>query len=209
TLLKESQGFAHISTGDILREEMKKETKLGGQLKKIVQEGKLVSDDIVTELLKKRFKDRKLSEQGFMLDGYPRTKTQAEILDGILKNTKQSIDFVLNMEASLPVIIQRLGGRRVCRKCGAVFHVQNKPPQKEGVCDVCGGELYQRPDDNEATIKTRMEVYTKNTNPVVDYYKKQKKLLNVDANQESILLRDELIKVFDEHEKNNKNKVKR
>jgi len=162
--LKEELGFAHISTGDMLREEMKNGTDLGNKIKGIVESGTLVPDEIVIELIENKVSSGENTKAGFMLDGFPRTKTQAEELDKILEKIAQPIEKVLYMEASLEIVIQRLTGRRVCRQCGALFHVKNMPSKKEGICDACGGELYQRPDDNEDTIATRMEVYLESTN---------------------------------------------
>ena len=189
TLIKENFGLSHISTGDIMREEMKKKTVLGKELRAYVERGELVPDEIVTKMIRNKFRQNKHLVSGFMLDGFPRTVAQAEDLDAILKGANQQIDFALSMEASLPVILQRLTGRRVCRACGALFHIVNKPPAKRNVCDECGGELYLRPDDNEDTIKTRIDVYLKNTKPIIDYYKSQNKLkaVNADKGAEEVL----------------------
>ena len=120
-----------------------------------------------------------------MLDGYPRTTKQAEDLDKILTKAHQPLDFALNMEADAGLLLKRLTGRRVCRKCGGIFHMTNHPPVKAGVCDSCGGELYQRTDDNEETIKARMQVYQESTQPIIDYYAKQNRLKKLDGNLET------------------------
>ena len=182
-LIKEKFNMDHISTGDMMREEMKNQTPLGKEIKKYVDGGELVPDHVVTKLVETKLTRDKEKYQHYLLDGFPRTKPQAQALDNILAKTGQPIDYALYMEASLPVIIKRLTGRRVCRKCGAVYHMVNRPPKKENVCDVCGGELYKRADDNEETIKTRMDVYLKSTSPIVDYYKQQGKLHKVDADK--------------------------
>lgn len=197
-LLKESLGIVHISTGDILREEMKNETSIGREAKKFIENGKLVPDEVVTRLMEVKLSGNNRVDQGCMLDGFPRTKTQAEALDRILKKIQKPLDYALYLESSLPVIIQRLTGRRVCRNCGALFHMTNKPPRREGVCDACGGTLYQRADDNEETIKTRMDVYLKNTMPIVDYYKAQGKLMKVDGDKDSRELQKDLMHIFHE-----------
>lgn len=182
--LKERLSIPHISTGDILREEMKNNTELGQEAKKYVESGKLVPDALVTKLIEARLSKDKV-DQGYMLDGFPRTKIQAEDLDNILKKIGKPVDYAIYMKATLPVIIQRLTGRRVCRACGALFHMTNNPSKKDGICDSCGGELYQRSDDNEETIKTRMDVYLNNTTPIIEYYKNYEKLMEVDADKEA------------------------
>lgn len=200
-LLKESLGVVHISTGDILREEMKNNTKLGRQAKKYIDNGELVPDEVVTKLIEQKLSDDFPSDQGYMLDGFPRTRKQAEDLDRILNHIGKPLDYALYLESTLPVIIQRLTGRRVCRSCGALFHMHNKPPKKAGVCDICGGTLYQRADDNEETIKTRMDVYLKNTTPIVAHYKRQAKLKKVDADKDSREVQGILMRMFDEDHK--------
>jgi adenylate kinase len=137
---------------------------------------------MITEMVKSKL--AKLNK-GYMLDGYPRTIKQAEALNAILDSNGESLDCVLYMEASLPMIIRRLTGRRICRSCGAVFHMTNKPPRKEGICDSCGGELYQRSDDNEQTIRNRMNVYMKNTMPILDFYKERRKLKTINGDDET------------------------
>lgn len=183
SLIKEQFKMDHISTGDIMREEMKNQTPLGQELKGFVESGKLVPDAMVTKIVENKLIRDKDKNDRYLLDGFPRTTAQAQALDGILAKMGSPINFALYMEASLPVIIQRLTGRRVCRKCGALYHAVNRPPKKQNVCDSCGGELYQRPDDNEETIRTRMEVYVKNISPIIDYYDKQGKLHKVDGDK--------------------------
>ena len=184
-LIKEKFEMEHISTGDMMREEMKNQTLLGKELKGYVESGKLVPDEVVTKIVESKLTRDQGKRDRYMLDGFPRTTAQAQALDAILAKIGSSLNFALYMEASLPVIIKRLTGRRVCRKCGAVYHVVNRPPKKQNVCDACGGELYQRPDDNEETIKTRMDIYVKSTEPIIDYYKKQGKLHEIDGDDES------------------------
>ncbi len=200
-LLKSSLNILHISTGDILREEIKNNTTLGQEAKKYIDNGKLVPDELVTRLIKNKFaKDDRISK-GYMLDGYPRTEQQAQDLDKILKEEKKLLNYAIYLDSTLPVIIQRLGGRRICRKCGAVFHIKNRPPKKEGVCDLCQGELYQRPDDNKTTIETRMKEYLTNTKPIIEYYKKQGILVTVDSDEESEDVQTILMKTFNENGK--------
>ena len=184
-LLKEEYSLAHVSTGDMLREEIKKGTPLGVEIKALITKGALVSDELVTKLVEQRIQDDPALKNGFMLDGFPRTVKQAQDLDVILKKANAPLDYALNMEADSNLLLKRLTGRRVCRKCGALFHMTNKPPLKPGVCDACGGELYQRTDDNEETIKARMQVYQTSTQPIIDYYAKQHKLKKLDGNLET------------------------
>ena len=197
-LLKDSVGIPHISTGDILRKEMKNNTPLGQEAKSFVEQGELVPDEVVTKLIKQELSNNADIGNGYMLDGYPRTKQQAEDLDLMLSDINQSLDHAFYLESSLPVIVQRLTGRRVCKSCGALFHIVNRPSKKENVCDLCGSELYQRADDNEETIKTRMEVYLESTTPIIDYYRDQKILKKVDADKESEDLQKILMTFFDE-----------
>ena len=207
--LKKKLRIFHISTGDILREEMKKKTKTGLKIKNLVENGKLVPDQVVTSIIKQRITKAEVKKRGFLLDGFPRTEKQAEDLDKILSKINQSVDYALYMKATLPVIIRRLTGRLVCRKCGALFHIYYKPPAKEGVCDVCGGELYQRSDDNEETIKTRMEVYLENTKPIIDYYEAQGKLISLNADKDSDELENDLMKILNDANKYHQHKVSR
>lgn len=198
SLLKESLGLEHISTGDMLREEVKNNTSLGQEAKKFIEDGKLVPDEIVTRMIKHKLTMDPQVKRGYLLDGFPRTKQQAEDLDKILNQIQQPLDCALYLEATLPIIIDRLTGRRVCKQCGALFHIKNRPSQKQGVCDQCGGPLYQRPDDNENTIRTRMDVYLKNTTPIVDYYEGQGKLKRFNADNDSEKLQQILMKTCHE-----------
>ncbi|ADQ41229.1 adenylate kinase [Caldicellulosiruptor acetigenus I77R1B] len=174
----------HISTGDILRENVKNETELGKKAKEYMDKGLLVPDEIVIEIVKDRI-SKEDCKNGFLLDGFPRTIAQAEALDKVLQELGQKIDKVLNIEVPDEKILERMSGRRICKNCGASFHVIYRPPQKEGVCDVCGGELYQREDDKEETVKKRLEVYHAQTQPLIDYYR-AKGLLVVAYGQEEI-----------------------
>ncbi|ADQ05014.1 adenylate kinase [Caldicellulosiruptor owensensis OL] len=174
----------HISTGDILRENVKNETELGKKAKEYMDKGLLVPDEIVIEIVKDRIA-KEDCKNGFLLDGFPRTIAQAEALDRVLQELGQKIDKVLNIEVPDEKILERMSGRRICKNCGASFHIIYRPPQKEGICDICGGELYQREDDKEETVKKRLEVYHAQTQPLIDYYK-AKGLLVVAYGQEEI-----------------------
>ncbi len=201
-LLAKEFNLLHISTGDLLREEMKKNSDLGKEVKKFVESGGLVPDEIVTQMIKNKLTVQSDSRsEGYILDGFPRTEQQAESLDQILDDIQQPIDATIFMEATLPVVTQRLTGRRVCRDCGALFHVGNKPPKKDGVCDQCQGELYQRPDDNEETIKKRMDVYMKNTQSVISHYQRQNKLVKVNGDRNAEKVRKQIIDLFHETER--------
>lgn len=208
-LLQETLEIEHISTGDILREEMKNETDLGKEIKGYVESGGLVPDDVITKIVEHTLLSDTRLARGYMLDGFPRTKKQAEDLDVIVARNNKPIDYALYFDVALPVIIQRLTGRRVCKKCGALFHTINKPPKEDGVCDVCKGSLYQRPDDNEETIKTRMDVYRENTQPILDYYKSQGKLQTVDASKDASDVAQDLMKIFHEDGKIDTQEVKK
>ena len=187
--LKEKYHLAHISTGDMLREETKKGSALGLEIKSLMEKGALVSDELVTKLVVQKVEHGLDLSQGFMFDGFPRTVAQAQDLDRILDRVKAPLDFVVSMEADLKVLLGRLTGRRVCRKCGALFNVTYKPSRKAGICDVCGGELYQRGDDNEKTIQSRMQVYLESTEPIINYYAQQHKLKKLNANVEAAEVR--------------------
>jgi len=205
-VVKDLLQVAHISTGDMLREEMSskdgKVSALGLEIKGLIEKGALVSDEIVTRLVEQRVSsnDPKLAK-GFMLDGYPRTVKQAMDLDKILERINKPLDFALNMEASIEIILKRLTGRRVCKKCGALFHLINKPSKVEGVCDDCGGVLYQRSDDNEATIRKRMQVYMESTKPIVEYYAQTGRVKEVSGDKETAQVRDDLVKILNENKK--------
>jgi len=176
SFLSEKYKIPHISSGDLFREAVEKKTDIGMEAEKYMDEGKLVPDEIVIPLIEERL-EREDCEQGFLLDGFPRTIAQAEALDKFTK-----IDKVLNFVASEEIIMDRLGGRRTCKECAATFHVKNRPPKVSGICDNCGGELYQREDDTPEAIKKRNREYEIKTMPLVEYYKKKGLLVNIDAN---------------------------
>lgn len=210
TLIKEKYRIPHISTGDIFREEMKSGSKLGKELKGYVDSGELVPDDVVTRIIENKLINDVSIIQDFMLDGFPRTKKQAGDLDRILKKLKRPLNRALYMETDIGVIVKRLTGRRVCRKCGAVYHIVNRPPKKAGVCDHCGGkDLYQRADDNESTIKNRLDVYLESTLPIVDYYEAQGILKRINGGLDAEHVLSSLANLFDESKRTNKNQVPR
>lgn len=203
-LLKSSLNIEHISTGDLLREEMKNNTEIGLEVKKYIDQGALVPDEVVTRMIEKKIVNQEVSKKGYMLDGFPRNESQAKDLTAILERIKQPLSYAIFLQSTLPVVIRRLTGRRVCRDCGATYHVSNRPPKVEGTCDECGkSDLYQRADDNEETIKKRMEVYLQTTIPIVEYYKKQGILRQVDGDDEAENILEILLKGFDEDREQN------
>ncbi len=172
----------HISTGDIFRENIKNNTELGKKAKSYMDQGLLVPDELVNEIVADRLKKDDCKD-GFLLDGYPRTVAQAVVLDSELKKMGTSLDRVVNVAVASEVLIKRAVGRRVCKVCGATYHVEFNPPKVEGVCDNDNSPLIQRDDDTEETVKKRIEVYNNQTSPLIDYYKAQNLLLSVDGVQ--------------------------
>ena len=159
----------HIATGDMLREAVAAGTALGREAKAYMDRGALVPDDVIIGMIAERLREDD-ARRGFLLDGFPRTLTQAEGLERLLKDLGQPLERVIYFDVAEPELIRRLTGRRVCRSCGHSFHVVSNPPRRAGVCDVCGGELYQRVDDSEATVRNRLSVYHKQTAPLLDWY---------------------------------------
>ena len=170
--IREFYEIPHISTGDMFREAIKEGTKLGLLAKSYMDQGGLVPDDVTIGIVKERLlKDD--AKKGFLLDGFPRTILQAEALDSFLNEQGIKLDAVLNVDVPAEKLIRRMVGRRVCKTCGATYHVEFNPPKKDGICDNCGATLIQRADDTEATAKNRLEVYDRNTAPLLEYYEKQ------------------------------------
>lgn len=182
----------HISTGDLLRQNVSTATPLGKEAKGFMEKGDLVPDELVTRMLIRRLDEPDI-KKGFILDGYPRNINQAKALDNELKTRNMGIDFVAYLDTSEPVIIQRLSGRLVCRKCGANFHIKNMPPKKQDVCDNCGGELYQRADDKVETIKKRIEVYKNEVITLIKHYEEKQKLHSICADQDAQIVLDKII----------------
>jgi adenylate kinase len=185
----------HISTGDMLRDAVAKETDLGKEAKDAMDSGQLVPDELVTKMIKERLK-QKDAEKGCFLDGYPRTVAQAEALQKFAP-----VDAVLNFTAPMKIIISRLNGRRTCRDCGAVFHLANHPPKKKGKCDKCKGELYQRSDEEPGVVTERLRVYNEQTKPLTDYYRNEGVLHDIDASY-GIKEYDKILEQCDEALKN-------
>ena len=176
----EKYNVPHISTGDIFRANIKEGTELGKKAQGYINEGKLVPDELVVDLVTDRLQQDDCKD-GFLLDGFPRTILQAEQLDEFLSKNGQKLDIVLNFKVRKDVLVERISGRRVCKACGASFHVVNVPPKKEGICDRCGGELIQRKDDNRETVENRINVYESETAVLIGYYEKQGVLVDFDG----------------------------
>ena len=182
--LIEDEGFAHISTGQILREALANKTPVGLEAKAFMDRGELVPDDVVTRIVMEKLSGKEILSTGFILDGFPRNLAQAELLDRGLEEKNIRIDHVICLDAAVDTIVKRLSGRRICRECGKNFNIYTMKPQKEGVCDACSGELYQRDDDREETVRRRLDVYTKQTEPLVDYYRNKGLLKSFDGNRQ-------------------------
>lgn len=178
--LMERYGIPQISTGDILRQAVSEGTELGLKAKKDMDAGRLVADEIVVGLIRERLKEAD-AQKGFVLDGFPRSLPQAKALDRELQKLGQPLDHVLLISVEEEALMKRLTGRRTCKECGHMFNVYYNPPQVQGVCDLCGGELQQRDDDNEDTIINRLRVYQEQTEPLVDYYDAQGILTRIDG----------------------------
>jgi adenylate kinase len=194
-LLQDEFGACQISTGDILRKAVAEQTTLGKEASGYIHRGALVPDDVIVNLVAERLKERDC-EKGFVLDGFPRTIPQAQGLDRILKTMGLSLNGVLSVLVPESIIIERLAGRRTCRSCGALSHMVFNPQKKAGVCDRCGGELYQRDDDREETIANRLKVYEKQTAPLANYYRERGLLREIDGVGEVNDIRIRVIKAL-------------
>lgn len=173
----------HISTGDIFRANIKQGTDLGLKAKSFMDKGELVPDSLVVAIVVDRLAQDD-AKMGFLLDGFPRTVVQAEALKETLLEMGIQMNAVININVNPNVLVERAVGRRICKSCGATYHVTFNPPQTDGVCDKCGGDLYQRSDDVEATVKNRIDVYQNETAPLIDFYRKEKLLVDIDGLQE-------------------------
>ncbi len=181
-LVKELQ-ISHISTGDMFRAAIAAGTEMGNKAKSFMDQGKLVPDEVVIGMVKDRLSEDDC-QKGFLLDGFPRTVEQAKALDATIDQLGIKLDGVINIVVPLERLMDRLTGRRVCRGCGASYHVLFNPPAKEGVCNSCQGELYQRSDDNAESVGTRLKAYEESTAPLVDYYKAKGLLLDINGDQD-------------------------
>lgn len=186
----EKYGIPHISTGDMFRAAIKESTELGLQAKSFMDQGNLVPDEVTIGIVRERLSKEDCSE-GFLLDGFPRTVAQAEALENILSDLNKKINYVINIGVEQEFLMERLTGRRICKSCGSTYHLVFNPPTKDDVCDRCGGELYQRADDNAETVQNRLEVNQKQTKPLLDFYEGKGYLRNINGQQD-------IRKVFDD-----------
>ena len=186
----EKYGIPHISTGDMFRAAIKESTELGLQAKSFMDQGNLVPDEVTIGIVRERLSKEDCAE-GFLLDGFPRTVAQAEELENILSDLNKKIDYVINIDVDQEFLMERLTGRRICKSCGSTYHLVFNPPAKDDVCDRCGGELYQRADDNAETVQNRLEVNQKQTKPLLDFYEGKGYLRNINGQQD-------IRKVFDD-----------
>lgn len=182
-MLAKELNIANISTGDMFRTAIKEGTEMGKKAKGYMDRGELVPDTVVIGIVKDRLLQPDCAK-GFLLDGFPRTVYQAEALEEMLKDMGQTLHGVINLEVPREKIVDRITGRRLCRECGSSFHLQYNKPTREGVCDTCGGELYQRSDDTEAVVNNRLDVYETNTQPLIEFYAERNLLKNVNGDQD-------------------------
>ena len=183
-MMEKKFGIPHLSTGDILRDNVNKKTCVGNQAKKYMDNGKLVPDDVMIQMVKERVLEEDC-KTGFILDGFPRTMEQAEALKLIFNEFNVIVDAIFNLEASRDIIIGRLSGRRICKGCEAIYHIKNIPPKFEDKCDKCGDRLYQRDDDKKDVVKKRLMVYKTQTKKLISYYEKQDSFYEIDANKKA------------------------
>lgn len=196
TGIAEKYQIPHISTGDIFRYNIKNETELGKEVKGYLDAGALVPDELTCRVVWSRL-DEEDCKDGFLLDGFPRTIAQAEALSQGLIERETALDCVINIAVDAEVLIARLAGRRICKDCGEPYHIHNRPPRVEGVCDICGGEVIQRPDDNENTVRNRISVYEEQTSPLIAYYEKQNVLMTVDGEEPVEKVQQEIFSKLD------------
>ncbi|CUH91891.1 adenylate kinase [Herbinix luporum] len=185
-------GIPHISTGDIFRENIKNNTQLGIKAKEYIDQGLLVPDELVMDLIIDRFKANDCKD-GYVLDGFPRTIYQAEALDKKLKNKNESIDHVINIEVSDELIVRRMSGRRACLNCGRTYHIKTLKPKVEDICDYCNTKLVLRDDDKPETVKKRLQVYHEQTQPLIDYYNQKGLLRSMDGTKDIEVLYKEIM----------------
>ena len=195
TVIRDKYSLAHISTGDIFRANIKNGTELGMEAKKYMDQGLLVPDELTVRILLDRVAQDDC-KNGYILDGFPRTIYQAEELDKFLAEQGQKLDAVINFQVGHDTLIQRLTGRRICKNCGAGYHIVGMPPKVEGICDKCGGELEQRKDDTVETAENRIVVYNESTKPLIEYYEKSGALKNFNAEQDHMVVFKEIVEAI-------------
>ncbi|WP_026693342.1 adenylate kinase [Peribacillus kribbensis] len=179
----EKYDIPHISTGDMFRAAIKGQTELGLKAKSYMDKGELVPDEVTIGIVRERLSQDDC-KKGFLLDGFPRTVAQADALENILAELDRQLNFVINIDVDKNILMERLTGRRICKECGATYHLVFNPPAKDGVCDRCGGELYQRADDNQETVQTRLEVNMKQAQPLMDFYEEKGYLRHINGQQD-------------------------
>ncbi|WP_018753974.1 adenylate kinase [Paenibacillus sanguinis] len=188
-------GIPHISTGDAFRLAIKQETPVGMKAKEYMDQGLLVPDDVTVGIVRERLQQPDC-EKGFLLDGFPRTLSQAESLEELLQGLGRKLDHVINLKVDRNKLLARLTGRRICKSCGATYHVIFNPPGQEGICDKCGGELYQRSDDNEESVGTRLDEYINKTAPLLKFYEEKGLLREINGEQEIDMVSKEVISLL-------------
>ncbi len=186
----------HISTGDILREAVASGSELGKKVKNIMESGELVPDELMIDIVKERI-EKEDCKDGFIFDGFPRTIVQANALDMMLREMDKEIEGAIYFNVAEDEVVKRISARRVCSKCGAVYNLVYSPPRIDGICDKCGGTLYQRDDDKEETVRKRYSVYMEKTVQLLDYYKKQGKLFEVDASKDIEDVKDKIMEIME------------
>lgn len=198
-LICETYNIPHISTGDLFRENMSKDTPLGKKAKDYMAKGLLVPDELVVDMVADRLTqaDVATAGRGFLLDGFPRTVVQAEALEKISAKNDLELDFAVNLEVPLDVLVERISGRRICPTCAATYHVKYNQPKIEGVCDLDGASLYQRDDDKVETVQKRIEVYQEQTEPLIAFYKEKKKIVDINGLQNMDDVFDDIKRVLD------------
>lgn len=187
----------HISTGDVFRGEISKQTELGLSAKSYMDKGLLVPDEVTNPMVKS-YLEKQDTSKGYLLDGYPRTLAQAKAFDTLVKGSDLEVDLVISMDIALERLAERITGRRICRDCNEIYHIANKPPKTEGKCDACGGELYQRKDDTIESLAVRVEEYSKNAAPILDYYKEKGILVEINADQNPDKVWEDVLNALEE-----------
>jgi adenylate kinase len=194
--LIEKYNIPHISTGDIFRKNIKEGTELGKKAKEYLDSGRLVPDSLVVEIVADRLNQNDCVD-GFLLDGFPRTNSQALALDEFLNTKGANLDAVVNIVVDPKLLVERAVGRRICKSCGATYHIAFNKPKNETVCDLCSGELYQRSDDVEETVANRINVYVQETSPLIDYYTYKGNIVNIDGQKEIAEVFEDIIKALE------------
>lgn len=195
--ITQKYNIPHISTGDILRTNIKAGTELGHKAKTFIDKGLLVPDDLVVDLVVSRISSVDCTD-GYVLDGFPRTIPQALALDTALDSKNEKVDFAVNVEVPDAVIVNRMSGRRACLACGATYHIEYNPTKKEGICDICGNEIVLRNDDKPETVAKRLQVYHKQTQPLIDYYNEKKILVEVDGTNDLSVVFQDIINILEQ-----------